>query len=153
MTNDPWGQAPGSGGAGPDRDKTRPQWSPHSEDGAQDQQPYAQYQQPYAQYQYAQYPGPYAQAGYPGRAQIQPSNGLGTASLVLGITSIVFCWWGLFSLAQVVLAIVFGAIGISRANQGATGKGLAVAGLICGVVGFAAYCFVGLVTLGVGFII
>jgi hypothetical protein len=72
---------------------------------------------------------------------------------VLGITSIVFCWWGLVSLAQVVLAIVFGYIGISRANRGASGKGQAVAGLVCGCVGALAYFIFGIVTLGVGFII
>ena len=72
---------------------------------------------------------------------------------MLGITSIVFCWWGLVSLAQIVLAIVFGCIGISRASRGASGKGLAVAGLVCGCVGALAYFIFGIVTLGVGFII
>jgi len=83
----------------------------------------------------------------------QAGNGQAVASLVLGITSIVFCWWGLATLAQVVLAIVLGSIGISRAKTGATGKNLAVAGLICGCVGAAFYVFFGLVTLGVGFIV
>jgi hypothetical protein len=81
------------------------------------------------------------------------SNGLATASLVLGITSIVFCWWGLLTLAQVVLAIVFGCIGIGRANRGASGRGLAVAGLCCGCVGAAAYFIFGIATLGIGFLI
>jgi hypothetical protein len=71
----------------------------------------------------------------------------------LGITSIVFCWWGLATPAQVVLAIVFGSIGIRRAKGGATGKNLAVARLICGCVGAAFYVFFGLITLGAGFII
>jgi hypothetical protein len=71
----------------------------------------------------------------------------------LGITSIVFCWWGLLTLAQVVLAIVFGCIGIGRANAGANGKGQAVAGLICGSVGAVAYLFFGIISVGIGFII
>jgi hypothetical protein len=33
------------------------------------------------------------------------------------------------------LALVFGAIGISKANQGAAGKGMAVAGLVLGIIG------------------
>jgi hypothetical protein len=82
------------------------------------------------------------------------ASGFAVASMVLGITSIVFCWWGLGSLAQVVLAIVFGANGIRRANQGtAGGKGMATAGLACGIVGFIAYFIVGIVSLGVGFLI
>lgn len=60
-----------------------------------------------------------------------PRNGLGTASLVLGIIGLLFggCILG-------PLAIIFGGIGISRANQGqATNKGVAIAGLVLGIVG------------------
>jgi hypothetical protein len=100
---------------------------------------------------YAAPPPGYAQAFPVARATA--GNGLAIASLVLGITSIVFCWWGLLSLAQVVLAIVFGCIGISRASRGASGKGQAVAGLVCGCVGAILYFIFGLLTLGAGFII
>lgn len=83
-----------------------------------------------------------------------PASGMAIAGLVLGITSIVFCWWGLGSLAQSVLAITFAANGIKRANAGlAGGRSMAVAGLACGIVGFFAYLTVGIATLGVGFII
>jgi hypothetical protein len=80
-------------------------------------------------------------------------NGLAVASLVLGITSIVFCWWGLFTLVQVVLAVVFGGVATRAANQGAGRKGMAIAGLVCGVVGFAAYVLFGISTLGIGFLV
>jgi hypothetical protein len=75
------------------------------------------------------------------------------AVLVLGITSIVFCWWGLLTLLQVVLAIVFGSVGISKANRGAASKGLAVAGLVLGLVGLVIYFFIWLFSLGVGWLI
>jgi hypothetical protein len=75
------------------------------------------------------------------------------AALVLGITSIVFCWWGLLTLLQVTLAIVFGSVGISKANRGASNKGLAVAGLVLGLVGLVIYFFVGLFSLGLGWLI
>ena len=58
----------------------------------------------------------------------QAANGLAIAGMILGITSIVLCWWGILSLAQVVLAIVFGGIAIDRANRGAPHKGMAIAG-------------------------
>jgi hypothetical protein len=100
---------------------------------------------------YAAPPPGYSQA-YP-VARSSAGNGLAIASLVLGITSIVFCWWGLVSLAQVVLAVVFGCIGISRANRGAWGKGQATTGLVCGCVGGILYFIFGILTLGAGFII
>lgn len=82
-----------------------------------------------------------------------PGSGMATAGMILGITSIIFCWWGLFSLAQVVLAITFGAVGIKRAGRGAAGKGQAVAGLCCGIVGLIAYVIFGIATVGIGFLI
>jgi hypothetical protein len=83
----------------------------------------------------------------------QPTNGLAIASLVLGVTSIVFCWAGLLALAQIVLAIVFGSVGIGNARRGATRRSLAVAGLICGIVGGIAYFVIGVTSAGVGFVI
>lgn len=85
--------------------------------------------------------------------RVPPRNGLAVASLVLGITSIVFCWWGMFTLVQVVLAVVFGGVAIRAANQGAGRKGMAVAGLACGIAGFIAYVLFGIGTLGIGFVI
>ncbi|MFB9508468.1 DUF4190 domain-containing protein [Streptomyces aurantiacus] len=65
-----------------------------------------------------------------------PNNGLGIASLVLGIVSAVgFCLWPV-SLAAGVLALIFGLIGRNKVRRGeATNPGHAVAGIICGAVG------------------
>lgn len=78
-------------------------------------------------------------------------NGLAVAGMVLGITSIVFCWWGLLTLAMVILAITFSSIGIHQASQGAEKKGMAIAGLACGSLGGLLYLILGVVSLGVGF--
>ncbi|MBI3409678.1 MAG: DUF4190 domain-containing protein [Planctomycetes bacterium] len=58
----------------------------------------------------------------------QPSAGLSIASLVLGIVSLVlFCiWW--ISGPCAILAIVLGAVGRSKG-----GKGMATAGMVCGI--------------------
>jgi hypothetical protein len=125
---------------------------------------YQQYVDPGQQYGYAQpsnalvqqnaWASPYAAPQQAGFAAAQPqSNGLAVASLVLGITSIVFCWWGIFSLLQVVLAIVFGCIALSRANRSGTRAPLAVGGLVCGCVGAVCYLIFGIVTLGAGLFI
>ncbi|WP_307131191.1 DUF4190 domain-containing protein [Streptomyces aurantiacus] len=65
-----------------------------------------------------------------------PNNGLGIASLVLGIVSAVgFCLWPV-SLAAGVLALIFGLIGRNKVRRGeATNPGHALAGIICGAVG------------------
>ena len=70
-----------------------------------------------------------------------PSKGFGIAALVLGILSIVFLclsWHPVFALIDLVLsifAIVLGAVGMSRAKKSHASAGLAIAGLVCGIVG------------------
>ncbi|MFF1452244.1 DUF4190 domain-containing protein [Streptomyces sp. NPDC058274] len=82
-------------------------------------------------------PGAYPQsAGY--GMPVQPSNGMGTTGLVLGIIGVVcsltfFLWF--FGVILGILAIIFGAIGRGKANRGeATNKGAATAGLVCGII-------------------
>ncbi|MEU0007407.1 DUF4190 domain-containing protein [Streptomyces sp. NPDC006314] len=84
------------------------------------------------------YGGPYPAPngyGWPG-VQPAPSDGMGTASLVLGIlASLGFLVWPV-ALVLGILAIIFGAIGRGKANRGeATNPGVALAGLICGAAG------------------
>src|SRR5436190_14040331 len=62
------------------------------------------------------------------------SNGFCVASLVLGIIGLIPCSVGI----PAVLAIIFGAIGfnqVSKGGEGGSGKGMAIAGIICGVIG------------------
>lgn len=70
--------------------------------------------------------------GWPGMPP-QPNNGMGTASLVLGIMATVgFCAWPL-ALVMGIVAIVLGALGRGKARRGeATNPGVALAGIICG---------------------
>ncbi|MGW7099197.1 DUF4190 domain-containing protein [Streptomyces sp. NPDC054838] len=84
---------------------------------------------------YPGYPG-YAPGypGYPGYPQ--PSNGFGVAALVLGILAVLACPTMFGSVVFGIVAVVFGALGRGKANRGeATNGGVALAGLICGVVG------------------
>ncbi|MFE9809625.1 DUF4190 domain-containing protein [Streptomyces sp. NPDC005227] len=93
-------------------------------------------------YGYPQYPGagPSAYGGVPAYGwpapQPAPSNGMGTASLVLGIiAAALFCAWPL-AIVLGILAVVFGVIGRGRVRKGeATNPGQALAGIICGSVG------------------
>jgi len=70
-----------------------------------------------------------------------PQNGMGTAALVFGILQF-FC----FPLLGSILAIIFGRIGMTRADQGlATNRGSAKAGFILGIIGLVLVAF-GLIT-------
>lgn len=70
----------------------------------------------------------------------QRSNGMATASMVLGIISLVTSFLICPATLFVPLALIFGLIGLSQAGKTQTGKGKALAGIICallaaGVVG------------------
>ncbi len=66
---------------------------------------------------------------------VPAKNGIAVAALVCGILSIVLFFTVWLPIILGILAIVFGAVGIGRANAGAPSKGMAIAGLVCGVVG------------------
>ena len=71
-----------------------------------------------------------------GRPSTDTQNGLGTAALVLGIVGLAL-GWGTFGVPS-ILAIIFGAIGIRKANQGlANNKAMAQWGMWLGIVGVA----------------
>ncbi|MFF4049616.1 DUF4190 domain-containing protein [Streptomyces chartreusis] len=82
-------------------------------------------------------PGGAGYYGWPGMHPM-PSNGMGTAGLVLGIISaVIFCLWPV-AIVVGVLAVIFGAIGRGKARRGeATNPGQALAGIICGAAGVA----------------
>lgn len=63
-------------------------------------------------------------------------KGLAIASMVCGIVGIVFfCFWYL-SIVLAILAIIFGAIFLNanKENEDKTGRGMAIAGLILGII-------------------
>jgi hypothetical protein len=73
------------------------------------------------------------------RALGAPDNSMGTASLILGLIGFFF-----FGFIFGTLAIVFGAIGLSKVKHGqATNKGSAMAGLILGVIGVIIWSLLG----------
>tara|TARA_Y100001960_G_C14172738_1_gene586276 strand:- start:144 stop:410 length:267 start_codon:yes stop_codon:yes gene_type:complete len=62
--------------------------------------------------------------------------GMGIASMVCGILSLVLWWVPFLGLILGVLGCIFGGNGIRLANLGeAGGKGMSIAGLVTGVIG------------------
>ncbi|MDT9683821.1 DUF4190 domain-containing protein [Streptomyces sp. TRM76323] len=93
----------------------------------------------------AGYPGSYGTYGGAGAWGPGPANGLGIASMVIGIVSLVTCF--LYGLGVVlgILALVFGIIGRKRVQRGeANNGGMATAGIVTGAVGIV----LGAVVLG-----
>jgi hypothetical protein len=69
------------------------------------------------------------------------SNGIGIAAGVCGIIAVALCWIPFVDYLSIVLgalAIIFGVLGVRHANQsGGAGKGMAITGIVCGIVGLA----------------
>ncbi len=122
----PWAAPPGSQPANP---FSNPPGTPYGPYG-NPQQPY-QPPHPYPPGQYGPPPPP-----YPLYAQPKAGNGKAVAALVLGIASVIFFWLSLFDGLFVVLGLVFSLIAMGEAKRpGAGGRGMAVAGLVCSIVG------------------
>jgi uncharacterized membrane protein len=70
-------------------------------------------------------------------AQVPQGNGMATASLILGICSIVLFWLGWIGIICGVLAIIFAVVAKNKikANPSVGGAGAAKAGLITGIIG------------------
>lgn len=69
-----------------------------------------------------------------------PGNGLAIASLVLGITSLVFMWFGYFALLSIAMAVVGIILGISAKKKNAqvgAPAGMATAGIVCSIIALA----------------
>jgi hypothetical protein len=82
-------------------------------------------------YGYGPTPPPYH--GYPAP---RTSSGKAIAGLVLGILSIVLCWLSLFDAVFVILGLIFSIIALGETKGGRmSGRGLAVAGLVCTIIG------------------
>lgn len=92
-------------------------------------------------------PPPYQPQGFPGQqppmgyqpygmqpAAPQKTNGLSIASLVLSLVNVIPCFW--FLPVPALLGVIFGFVSRSQIknNAGAKGRGLALAGLIIGLI-------------------
>jgi hypothetical protein len=58
--------------------------------------------------------------------------------MILGIVSIPLCFLTIFDLPVVILGLTFSIMGLAAAKKGAGRRGMALAGLICSIVGAVA---------------
>ncbi|MEU4210622.1 DUF4190 domain-containing protein [Streptomyces sp. NPDC026206] len=128
-------------------------YGPGAAPGAYAQDPYGQ--APYGQTGYGTAAYGYPVAGYgqgwPAPAGAIPDNSLGVAALVLGIVGTVLSPSIIFGVILGILAIVFGAMGRSKAATGeANNGGQALAGLILGGVALLATALLLVLYISVG---
>jgi len=77
------------------------------------------------------YPPPYAYGPRP-----TPGNGKAVVALVLGIGSIVFCFFSFLDALLVIPGLIFGFIALSESKSaGGNRRGMAIAGLVCSIIG------------------
>jgi len=87
-------------------------------------------------------------------APIQPqqapqTDGFAITSMVLGIIAVITCYFGII---LGTVAVVFGHLSIKkiRKNPNLGGKGMAIAGLVCGYIGIAITLVFGIFLLAAG---
>lgn len=125
-TANPFGNPPGTPYGGPPQYGEPPQYGAQPPYGGQP--PYGS-QPPYGYS--APPPPPYD--GYPRPAT---GNGKAVAGLVFGILSIVLCFFSIFDGVLVILGLIFSTIALGETKDGRRqGRGLALAGLICAIIG------------------
>ncbi len=103
---------------------------------------------------YGQNGTPYSGGGStPPAGNYSRTKGFAIASLICGICSVVFCCLGFLALLAGIAAIVFGILVLSDTDKNGalypdtkTMRGLAIAGLVCGIVGtiFGLFALIGI---------
>ncbi len=78
-------------------------------------------------------PGPYGPGPY-GYGQPAPTNGLGVAGFVCGLLGLILFWVPIVGIVLGLLGIVLGGAGMSSGKNTGAGNGLAVSGLVLGLV-------------------
>lgn len=63
-----------------------------------------------------------------------PTNGVGVAGFVCGLLGLILCWVPVLGLVLGVLGVILGGIGIGIGRKSGAGTGLAVAGLVLGII-------------------
>ena len=64
----------------------------------------------------------------------QPGNGLGVAGFVTGLLGLIFCWVPALGIILALLGVIMGGVGIATGKKKGASIGLAIAGLVLGII-------------------
>jgi hypothetical protein len=79
-------------------------------------------------------PPAYPPPGQPYGAVPQQGNGMGVAGFVTGLLGLIFFWVPFIGFVLGLLGVILGGAGISHGNKTHAPKGLAIAGLVLGII-------------------
>jgi len=68
------------------------------------------------------------------QAPARPGNGLGVAGFVTGLLGLIFCWVPAFGIVLALLGVIMGGVGIATGKKKGAPIGLAVSGLVLGII-------------------
>ena len=87
-------------------------------------------------YQPGGYPpqGGYPGGGYPGGPQTNPGQGMGIASMVCGIASLIIPFVGT---ATAIVGLILGVLSKKKSQEAGMPSGMATAGIVCSVIALA----------------
>ena len=66
-----------------------------------------------------------------------PGKGLGIASMVLGIVSLVLFCWIYVSIPCALVGVILGGVGMKKSKDAGMSAGMATAGLVCSIISLA----------------
>jgi hypothetical protein len=66
--------------------------------------------------------------------QSAPGNGLGVAGFVTGLLGLLFCWVPFLGVLLALLGVILGGVGIATGKKKGAPTGLAIAGLVLGII-------------------
>ncbi|TDP97893.1 DUF4190 domain-containing protein [Labedaea rhizosphaerae] len=92
-----------------------------------------------------QFPGPYQPMPQ------QRTSGMAVAGMVLGIITVVGWWIPIGSVVLGALAVALSGVGMAQTGNpasGYSGRGLAITGLVCGIIGLVPSVFFTIAFLG-----
>jgi hypothetical protein len=64
----------------------------------------------------------------------QPGNGLGVAGFVTGLLGLIFCWVPALGIVLAVVGVILSGVGIATGKKKGASTGLAIAGLVLGII-------------------
>ena len=80
------------------------------------------------------YPAPQPGYGYPPAPAQTPSNGVGIAGFVTGLLGLVLCWVPWLGILLAIVGTALSGVGIAQGKKKGAHTGLAIAGLVCGII-------------------
>lgn len=128
----------------------QPPYQPNPQQPPYPQPPYSQPAYPQQTFPQPPYPQAYPGGYYGPPMMRQQNSGMAVAGMMLGICSLVLFWASLLGPLLAVMGIIFSSLGMSQTSRpGFTGRGMAIAGLVCSLIAAAFWVLLALLVASI----